>query len=92
MVLQISMEKSGLISIVVGAGAAWFGLYNIMLPQEEKIQISSCMDYYEIIGVARFFRKGVAAYKKKSMQHRLIEQVVMINSKEINEAYPSFGK
>ena len=24
---QPSMEQSGLISIVVGAGAAWFGLY-----------------------------------------------------------------
>ena len=23
-----SMEQSGLVSIVVGAGAAWFGLYN----------------------------------------------------------------
>ena len=29
-----TMEQSGLISIVVGAGAAWFGLYNELTSQK----------------------------------------------------------
>ena len=45
------MEQSGLISIVVGAGAAWFGLYNRTDKNLEINTISNSMDYYNILGV-----------------------------------------
>ena len=81
---------------MVGAGAAWFGLYTDAVPQEvKKTQISSCMDYYEILGVLKPAspRKGVKTpYKKKVCNTSDRTGGDDSKSQEINEAYPSFGK
>ena len=62
------MEQSGLISIVVGAGAAWFGLYT-ELTSSEIVTISNSMDYYETWCFQTLQDELKKAYKKASMQH-----------------------
>ena len=83
------MEQSRLISIVVGAGAAWFGLYTEQTRNSEINTISNSMDYYNILGVTPNASDSdiKAAYRKLAMQHHPDRGGDSTQFAKINQAY-----